>query len=69
MWLYSYIYKTFSLKALFACDSSNFFYMIICPTCGEKYIGETEVGKAKLRDRVRVYRQLRQPEYQKLKDI
>ena len=43
--------------------------MIICPTCGEKYIGETGVGKAKLRDHVRVYRQLRQPEYQKLKDI
>ena len=31
------------------------------------YTGETGVGKTKLRDRVRVYRQhIRQPEYQKL---
>ena len=43
--------------------------MIIFPTCGEEYTGETGVGKAKLRDCVRVYRQLRQPEYQKLKII
>ena len=43
--------------------------MIICATCDEKYTGETGVGEAKLRDHVRVYRQLRQPEYQKLKDI
>ena len=55
--------KTFNLKAHFSCDSSNLLYIVICPTCGE-----TGVGKTKLRDRVRVYRQhIRQPEYQKLK--
>ena len=60
--------KTFNLKAHFSCDSSNLFNIIICPTCGEEYTGETGVGKTKLRDRVRVYRQhIRQPEYQKLK--
>ena len=62
-YIYIYIYKTFSLKALFSCDSSNLLYMMIFPTCGEEYTGETGVGKAKLRDHVRVYRQLRQPEY------
>ena len=58
--------KTFNLKAHFSCDSSNLLYIVICPTCGEKCTGETGVGKTKLRDRVRVYRQnIRQPEYQK----
>ena len=56
------------MKAYFASDSSNLLYIIICPRCGEKYTGETGIGKFKLRDRVRVYRQhIRQPEYQKLK--
>ena len=60
--------KTFNLKAHFSCDSSNLLYIAICPTCGEEYTGETGVGKTKLRDRVRVYRQhIRQPEYQKPK--
>ena len=60
--------KTFNLKAHFSCDSSNLLYIVICPTCGEVYTGETGVGKTKLRDSVRVYRQhIRQPEYQKLK--
>ena len=60
--------KTFNLKAYFSCDSYNLLYIIICPTCGEEYTGETGIGKTKLRDRVRVYRQhIRQPEYQKLK--
>ena len=50
------------------CDSSNLLYIVICSTCGEEYTCETGVGKIKLRDRVRVYRQnIRQPEYQKLK--
>ena len=60
--------KIFNLKAYFPCDSSNLLYVIIFSTCGEEYTVETEIGKTKLRDRVRVYRQhIRQPEYQKLK--
>ena len=60
--------KIFNLKAHFSCNSSNLLYIIICPTCGEEYIGETGVGKTKLKDHVRVYQQhFRQPEYQKLK--
>ena len=62
------VHKTFNLKTYFSCDSYNLLYIIICPTCGEEYTGETGIGKTKLRDRVRVYRQhIRQPEYQKLK--
>ena len=68
----SYTFKnvdeTFNLKTYFSCDSYNLLYIIICPTCGEQYTGETGVGKTKLRNRIRVYRQhIRQPEYQKLK--
>ena len=60
--------KTLNLKAHFSCDSSNLFYIIICPTCSEEYTSETGVGKTKLRERVQVYRQhIRQPEYQKIK--
>ena len=56
------------MKAHFSCDSSNLFNIIICPTCGEEYTGETGVGKTKLRDHVRVYRKhIWQPEYQKFK--
>ena len=44
--------KTFNLKAHFSCDSSNLLYIVICPTCGEEYTGETGVGKTKLRGRV-----------------
>ena len=59
--------KTLNMKAHFSCDSSNLLYIVICPTCGEEYTDETGVGKTKLRDLVRVYRQhIRQPEYQKL---
>ena len=60
--------KAFNLKAHFSCNSSNLLYAVICPTRGEKYTGETGVGKTKLRHRVLPYRQhIRQPEYQKLK--
>ena len=38
-------------------ENRNLLYIIICSTCGEEYTGETAVGKTKLRDRVRVYRQ------------
>ena len=56
------------MRAHFSCDSSDLLYIIICPTCGEEYTGETRIGKTKLRDRVRVYRHhIRQPKYQKLK--
>ena len=60
--------KAFNLKARIFCDSSSLLYIIICPTGGEEYTGETGLGKTKLRDCVRVYRQhIRQPEYQILK--
>ena len=60
--------KTSNLKAHFSCDGSNLLYIIICPICGGKYTSETAVGKTKLRERVRVYRQhIKQSEYQKLK--
>ena len=47
-----------------SCDSFNLIYVIICPGCNEEYIGETGLGKTKLRERARIYRQhIRQPEY------
>ena len=56
------------MKIYFSCHGSNLLYIIICPTCGEECTGETGVGKTKLRERVRVYRQhIRQHQYQKLK--
>ena len=59
---------TFKLKNRFTCDRFNLIYVIICDKCKEEYIGETEEGKTKLRDRVRVYRQhIRQPHYKQLK--
>ena len=40
----------------------------ICSGCLEQNIGETGVGKRRVRDRVRVYRQhIKQPKHQKLK--
>ena len=41
--------KTFNLKTYFSCDSYNLLYIIICPTYGEEYTGETGIGKTKLR--------------------
>ena len=59
---------TFNFKKRFTCDSFNLIYVVICDRCKEEYIGETGVGKTKLRDRVRVYCQhIRQPQYQQLK--
>ena len=59
---------TFKLKNRFTCDSFNLIYVVICGTCKEEYIVETEEGKTKLRDRVRVYRQhIRQPQCQQSK--
>ena len=53
---------TFTVKSSFNCDSSNLIYVLTCPTCKEEYIGETGIGKTKLRDGVRVYRQhIKQP--------
>ena len=49
--------KKFTLKSPMSCDSSNLVYVLICLGCSEEYIGETGIGKSKLRDRVRVYRQ------------
>ena len=57
---------TFNLKEHFACDSSNFLYVVLFPTSGEEYTDETAIGKTKLRDHDRVYRQqIRQREYKK----
>ena len=59
---------TLKLKNRLTCDSFNLIYVVICDTCKEEYIGETGEGKAKLRDRFRVYHQhIRQPQYKQLK--
>ena len=39
-----------------SCNSFNVIYVLICSGCLEEYIGETGVGKTRLRDGVRVYR-------------
>ena len=50
------------------CNSFNVIYVVICSGCLEEYIGETGVGKTRLRDSVRVCRKhIKQPEHQKLK--
>ena len=36
------------------CNSFNVIYVVICSGCLEEYIGETGVGKTRLRDSVRV---------------
>ena len=55
---------TFKLKSRFTCHSFNLIYVVICDKCKKEYNGETEEGKTKIRDRVRVYRQhIRQPQY------
>ena len=49
------------------CNSFDVIHVLICSGCLEEHIGETGVGKTRLRDRVRVYRQyIKQPEHQKL---
>ena len=59
--------KTFTLKTPVSCNSFNVIYVSICSGCLEEYTGETCVGKTRLRDRDRVYRQhIKQPEHQKL---
>ena len=51
-----------------SCNSFNVIYVLICSGFLEKCIGETGVGKTRLRYRIRVYRQhIKQPEHQKLK--
>ena len=58
----------FTLKSPMSCDSANVIYVVICSKCNGEYIGETDVNKQKLKDRVRVYKQhIRQPQYQQLK--
>ena len=49
--------KTFTLKFLISCNGFNVIYIVICLGCLEDYMGKTSVGKTRLRDRVRVYRQ------------
>ena len=45
----------FKFKNRFTCDSFNLTYVVICDTCKEEYIGGTDEGKTKLRDRTRVH--------------
>ena len=60
--------KIFTLKTPMSCNSFNVIYVLISSGCLEEYIEETGLGKTRLRDRVRVYRQhIKQPEHQKLK--
>ena len=67
-YIFENVQITYKLKNRFTCDSFNLIYAAICGTYKEVYIGETGEGKAKLRDRVTVYREhIRQPQYQKLK--
>ena len=68
----SYTFKhtqtKFTVKTSFTCRSFNLIYVIICPGCGEEYIGETGGTKTRLKDRVTVYRQhISNPEYEMIK--
>ena len=64
------VYKTLTLKTPMSCNSFNVINVLICSAFLQEYIGETGVGKTRLRDSVRVYRQhIKQPEHQKLKVI
>ena len=67
----SYTFKNvnqeFVVKSRMDCNSSNFIYVVICPTCKEEYIGETGGDKTLLRNRVTLYRQhIKDPKYEKL---
>ena len=42
--------ETFTLKTSTSCNSFNVIYVVICLGCLENYIGETDVGKTRLRD-------------------
>ena len=48
--------KQLFLKTKTTCHSRNLIYIFICPTCKEKYVGETGTGDSKFKDRVRIYR-------------
>ena len=64
------VYKTLTLKTPISCNSFTVINVLICSAFLQEYIGETGVGKTRLRDSVRVYRQhIKQPEHQKLKVI
>ena len=60
--------KHLHYKLRYSCNSFNVIYVVICSGCLIEYIGETGVGKTRLRDRVIVYRQhIKQPGHHKLK--
>ena len=62
------INKTFRLEILTYCNSLNAIYVVLCSGCLEEYIGETGVGKTRLRDRIIMYIQhIKQPERQQLR--
>ena len=49
------INKTFTLKTPMSCNNFNVIYVLIYSGCLGEYIGETGVGKPRLRDTVKVY--------------
>ena len=56
------------MQPLSTCDSSNLFYVVICPTCDERYTSYTGIDKTKLRDHLRFFRKhIRHPQNQNLK--
>ena len=60
--------REFILKVHLIYESTNLVYIVICPTCNEKYIGRTGKEKTKISGRVRVHQQhIRQPQYRKTK--
>ena len=56
------------LKSRMSLDSRSLIYAVKCSACKEEYIGETEIGQSRLRDRVRIHEQhFHQPQHEKLK--
>ena len=52
--------KTFRVNDNMTCKSRNLIYCMVCPSCGDEYIGQTGT---KLADRVRVHKQqIRDPD-------
>ena len=54
--------KTFLLKNVFTCESSNLIYVLICQGCKDEYIGETG---CLVEEQINIYRRrIRQRQYQ-----
>ena len=46
----------FHIKEEMTCESRDLVYLVIFTVCNEEYIGDTGKRKARVRDRVRVYK-------------